>query len=174
MGNAAKSTSKGVATKGRDGAGGQRIVIENRRAWHEYHILEKFEAGIKLTGTEIKSIRSGKASLADSFCRVDDRGELWIEHMYIAPYEFGNRYNVDPLRPRKLLLHRREIARLYGQVKMQGLTIIPLRLYFRGNWLKCEIGLARGKQLHDKREALQSKEARREIARALKETHRRG
>lgn len=168
MGNAPK------ATKPPKDDPKHRLLIENRRAWHEYHILEKFEAGIKLTGTEIKSIRSGKAGLADSYCRVDNNGELWIYGMHIAPYEFGNRYNVDPLRPRKLLLHRKEIHRLFTQVKLQGLTIIPLRLYFHGNWLKCEVGLAKGKQLHDKREALQGKEAKREIARVLKETHKGG
>lgn len=144
------------------------VSIENRRAWHEYHILEKFEAGIKLTGTEIKSIRAGKAGLADSFCRID-KGELWIHHMHVAPYEHGNRYNVDPLRPRKLLLHRKEIDRLAGAAKREGLTIIPLKLYFSGNYLKCEIGLAKGKQLHDKREALHAKEAKREIERAIKQ-----
>ncbi len=165
MGNAAKG-----ATSAQDSRG-KRISIENRRAWHEYHILEKFEAGIKLTGTEIKSIRAGKAGLADSFCRIDNAGELWIHGMHIAPYEFGNRYNVEPLRPRKLLVHRKEIEHLKAEVKQQGLTIIPLRLYFHGNWLKCEIGLAKGKQLHDKREALKGKEQKREIERALREAH---
>lgn len=149
-----------------------RPTVENRRAWYEFHILERFEAGIKLTGTEIKSIRAGKSSLADAYCKIDQTGEVWVHSLHIAPYQFGNRYNVDPLRPRKLLLHRREIAKLFGQIKQQGLTLIPLKLYFRGNWLKCEIGLAKGKRLHDKREALAGKEAKREIARALKERSR--
>jgi SsrA-binding protein len=145
-----------------------RVITENRRAWHEYHILEKYEAGIKLTGTEIKSIRAGKCTLTDAYCRIE-KGEMWLHHAHIAPYEFGNRYNVDPLRPRKLLLHRREIEQLYGQLKRESLTLVPLKLYFSGNYLKCEVGLAKGKQLHDKREDLHKKEAKREIERALKE-----
>lgn len=166
MGNAPRPTSP--APKGAvPSRGPDRHIAENRRARHEYHILETLEAGVQLTGTEIKSIRRGHISMADSFARVDGP-EVWLHNMHIAPYEQGNRYNHEPLRPRKLLLHRKEIQRLIGTMAQKGLTLVPLRMYWSGNWAKVEIGLAKGKLLHDKREALQGKEAKREIERALK------
>lgn len=148
-----------------------RVIAENRRAFHEYHILDRYETGIALTGTEVKSLRMGKVSLLDSFARVEN-GEVWVYHMHIAPYTMGNRYNHDPMRARKLLLHRSEINRLIGKVKEKGLTLIPLKLYWQGDWAKVELGLAKGKQLFDKRDALAAKESKRDIERALKERSR--
>lgn len=148
-----------------------RMIAENRRAFHEYHILDRVEVGISLTGTEVKSLRMGKVSLLDSFARVEN-GEVWVHHMHIAPYTMGNRYNHEPMRPRKLLLHRNEISRLIGKTKEKGLTLIPLKLYWQGDWAKMEIGLAKGKQLFDKREALAAKESKRDVERALKERSR--
>ena len=148
-----------------------RMIAENRRAFHEYHILDRYETGISLTGTEVKSLRMGKVSLLDSFARVEN-GEVWVYHMHIAPYTMGNRYNHDPLRARKLLLHKSEISRLIGKTKEKGLTLIPLKLYWHGDWAKVELGLAQGKQLYDKRDALAAKESKRDIERALKERSR--
>lgn len=150
-----------------------RMIAENRRAFHEYHILDRVEAGISLTGTEVKSLRMGKVSLLDSFARVEN-GEVWVHHMHIAPYTMGNRYNHDPMRARKLLLHRNEISRLIGKTKEKGLTLIPLKLYWHGDWAKVELALAKGKQLFDKRDALAAKESKRDIERALKERSRGG
>lgn len=144
------------------------LIADNRRARHEYHILETFETGIALTGTEVKSLRMGRANLSDSFARIES-GEVWLHHMHVAPYTHGNRYNVDPLRPRKLLMHKREISRLIGKTKEQGLTLVPLKLYWHGDWAKVELGLAKGKQLFDKRDAIAAKSAKRDIERALKE-----
>lgn len=149
------------------------MIADNRRAYHEYHILETFETGIALTGTEVKSLRMGRANLGDSFARIDD-GEVWLHHMHVSPYSHGNRYNGDPMRARKLLLKRAEIARLIGKTKEQGLTLIPLKLYWHGDWAKVELGLAKGKQLHDKRDAIAAKSAKREIERALKERTKHG
>lgn len=146
----------------------RRLVAENRRAYHEYFVLERIETGIELTGTEVKSLRAGKVNMGDSFASVD-KGEVWVQKLHISPYEQGNRYNVDPLRRRRLLLKRGEIERLYGKTREKGLTLIPLQLYFKGNWAKLELGLVKGKQLYDKREALHAKEASREIERALKQ-----
>ncbi|MNX23635.1 SsrA-binding protein [compost metagenome] len=148
-----------------------RMIAENRRAFHEYHILDRFETGIALTGTEVKSLRMGKVSLLDSFARVEN-GEVWVYHMHIAQYTLGNRYNHEPLRARKLLLHKNEISRLIGKTKEQGLTLIPLKLYWHGDWAKLELALAKGKQLFDKRDALAAKESKRDIERALKERSR--
>jgi SsrA-binding protein len=148
-----------------------RMIAENRRAFHEYHILDRIETGISLTGTEVKSLRMGKVSLLDSFARVEN-GEVWVYHMHIAPYTMGNRYNHDPLRARKLLLHRNEISRLIGKTKEKGLTLIPIKLYWHGDWAKLELALAKGKQLFDKRDALAAKESKRDIERALKERSR--
>jgi len=148
-----------------------RMIAENRRAFHEYHILDRIETGIALTGTEVKSLRMGKVSLLDSFARVEN-GEVWVHHMHIAPYTMGNRYNHDPMRARKLLLHKSEISRLIGKTKEKGLTLIPLKLYWHGDWAKVELGLAKGKQLFDKRDALAAKETKRDIERALKERSR--
>lgn len=144
-----------------------RIAIRNRRARHEYEVLEKFEAGIVLTGTEVKSLRAGKANLQDAFARFD-RGELWLYNLHISPYEQGNRFNHDPLRPRKLLLQKRELRNLVGQVEQKGLTLIPLDIYFTRGIAKVTLALARGKQLHDKREDLRRRSAEREMERAYK------
>lgn len=137
------------------------VSITNRKAWHEYHIGETFEAGIALTGTEVKSVRDGKVSLSEAYCRVVD-GEIWIHGMHIAPFEQGNRFNVDPTRDRKLLLHKAEINRISRQLAEKGLTLVPLKLYFSRGYAKLQIGLARGKKLHDKREAIAARDAERE------------
>ena len=153
---------------------GIRQIAKNREATHEYFVLEDFEAGIELSGTEVKSIRKGNVSLKDSWCAVKD-GELWVRHMRIAPYEQGNRYNVDPLRVRTLLMHKKEIMKLYGTIKtQQGLTLIPLSVYLDENGrCKVEIGLARGKKLYDKREAQAKRDAARKMDKAIKDSRRR-
>ena len=148
-------------------AEGVKIAARNQKAFHEYFIDEKFEAGIELSGTEVKSIRQGTLSLKEAWCQIKD-GELYIRQMHIAPYEQGNIFNKDPLRPRRLLMHKREIARLFGKVKQDGYALIPLSVYFRGSLVKVEIALAKGKDLHDKRNAQKEKDARREIEKALK------
>jgi SsrA-binding protein len=141
-------------------------VATNRRARHEYWIEETHEAGIVLTGTEVKSLREGRVSLADAFARVDG-GELWLYHLHINPYAQGNIHNHDPLRTRKLLLHRREIHRLKAKTDQKGYTLIPLRLYFRRGIVKIELAVARGRHLYDKRERIAEREAERRIARNL-------
>jgi len=147
--------------------GTEKTITLNRKARHDYSIGESMEAGIVLTGTEIKSLRAGKVSLAQSFARPEKR-ELWLFNAYIAPYEAGNRYNHEPTRPRKLLLHRDEINRLAGTVTQKGLTLVPLRLYLKKGLAKLELGLARGKKLYDKRESIAQRQAKREIERTLK------
>lgn len=147
---------------------GIKIIAENRKARHDYHIEETYEAGLVLTGTEVKSLRAGKASLRDSFARVEG-GEVFLHNMHISPYEKGNIYNHDPTRTRKLLLHRSEIRRLIGKTKEKGYTLIPLRLYFKGNYAKVEIALAKGKKLYDKRREIAERDARREIEKAFRE-----
>lgn len=147
---------------------GVKAVATNRRAHHEYFILETYEAGLALTGTEVKSLRQGKANLNDAFARVDN-GECILYEMHISPYEFGNRFNPDPKRPRKLLLHKREILKLHSEIKEKGLTLIPLKIYFVRGIAKVELGLAKGKKLYDKRDDLAKKEADRKIDRAMKE-----
>lgn len=152
----------------------EQTVALNRRARHEYSIEETFEAGIALTGTEIKSIRAGKVSLAEAYARVEN-GEAWLVGANIAPWEHGNRYNHEPKRRRKLLLHRDEIFELLGRTKSKGLTLIPLRMYITGRGhAKLEIGLARGKQLHDRRRDIAERDARRDVERAIAEAERRG
>ncbi|MDD3905831.1 MAG: SsrA-binding protein SmpB [Candidatus Omnitrophica bacterium] len=145
------------------------IVATNRRARFEYSIYESLEAGIALTGTEVKSLRTGKASIANSFARIEG-DEVFLHGMHIAPYEFGNIANPDPLRPRKLLLHKREIKRLAEDVGNKKLTIIPLKAYFKGGIVKVEIGLAKGKKLYDKREAIKKRDSDREIKRISRST----
>jgi len=145
-----------------------KIIATNRRAHHDYHILEVMEAGLVLTGTEVKSLRAGKASLADSYVGFE-RGEAYVYNLFINPYEKGNRYNHPEKRPRKLLLHRREIDRLVGLVSQKGFTVIPLKLYFRGSHAKLEIALAKGKKAYDKRQDVKEREVMREIDRTLKE-----
>jgi len=142
-------------------------TITNRKARHEYHIEETYEAGIALSGTEVKSIRAGKANLQDSYARVEN-GELILYNMHISPYEQGNRFNHEPKRPRKLLMHKREIMRLFGRTREKGLSLIPLKVYFKGSWVKVELALARGKKKYDKREDIAERDARREMDRALK------
>ncbi len=144
-----------------------KIVAKNNKAYHDYFIEEKFEAGIELAGTEVKSIRQGNVNLKDSFCIIKD-GQLSVLGMHISPYEKGNIFNKDPLRPRKLLLHRHEINRLTGKIKEKGMTIVPLRVYFKGSLVKVEIGLARGKKLYDKRQDIAKKDQKREAQREFK------
>ena len=144
-----------------------KIIAVNRKARHDYFVLGTFETGIELAGTEVKSIRAGGVNLKDSWCTIDD-GELFVKGMHISPYDKGNVFNRDPFRVRKLLMHKREIMRLLGKVKQEGLTLIPLSLYFKKNHVKLEMGLCKGKQLHDKREDMARRDAAREIQRAMK------
>lgn len=146
---------------------GIKVVATNKKAYHDYFVDEVFEAGLVLTGTEVKSLRDGKANLRDSFCRIKD-GEVFVDNLHISPYEHGNRENPDPTRRRKLLLHRTEIDKLRRRVEEKGFSLVPTKIYFKGGRAKLEIGLARGKKLHDKRETLKRKEADREMAKALK------
>ncbi len=145
-----------------------KVLATNRKAFHDYHIEETQEAGIVLTGTEIKSVRAGSVNLRDSYAQVRN-GEMWLMNVHIAPYEPASRQNVDPYRDRKLLLHRREIMRLFGRVQEKGFTLIPLRMYLKKNKAKIEIGLARGKRQYDKRAAIAARESQLEIQRAVKE-----
>ena len=144
-----------------------KVLATNRKASHDYHIEETYETGVALTGTEIKSVRAGSVNLRDSYAQVKN-GELWLLNMHIAPYEPASRQNVDPYRDRKLLMHRKEILRLFGRVQEKGFTLIPLRMYLKKNRAKLEIGLARGKRQYDKREAISKRDAAREMDRAVK------
>lgn len=146
---------------------GIKVLVENRRAKHDYFIEETYEAGLSLRGTEVKSIRAGRANMRDSFARVDD-GQLILYNVHISPYEQGNRFNHDPLRPRVLLMHRREIMRLLGLTQAKGYTLIPTKLYLKDGRIKVEIGLGKGKKLYDKRDAAADRDAQREIARAMR------
>lgn len=148
-----------------------KIIATNRKARHEYNILETYEAGMVLKGTEVKSLREGKANLKDSYARMND-GEMFLLNLHISPYEKGNRYNQEPTRPRKLLLHRNQIRRLLGRVAEKGLTLVPLRLYFKGSYAKVELALAVGKKLYDRRKSIAEREAERTVRRALKERNR--
>ncbi|MCS6863815.1 MAG: SsrA-binding protein SmpB [Gemmataceae bacterium] len=141
-------------------------ICRNRRAFHDYEILDTLECGIVLVGTEVKSLRDGYASLEDAYARIDD-GEVWLIGAEIPEYSFGNRLNHKPKRPRKLLLHRQEIAKFAGKASERGLTLVPLRMYFKGGKAKVELAVARGKQAHDKRESLKKADARREMDRAM-------
>ena len=146
---------------------GIKIIAENRKAFHDYFIDERFEAGIALSGTEVKSLRAGKVNLRDSYCQVKD-GELYLIGVHISPYDHGNRFNLDPDRTRKLLMHKREIIRLYSKTKEDGLTLVPTKCYFKDSKVKFEIGLARGKKDYDKRDTEAAKQAKRDIERAVK------
>ncbi len=148
-----------------------KAIATNKKAFHDYFVVESLEAGIELSGTEIKSIRAGGVNLKDAWCSVDN-GEMIIKQMHISPYEHGNIFNKPPMRNRRLLLHKREIMRLFGLVKQQGLTLIPLSLYFKGSMVKVQLGICKGKQLHDKRAVAAKKDADRAIDRALKEQNR--
>ena len=147
-----------------DPAESRQSIARNPRATHDFHILDTWEAGLVLTGTEVKSLRSGKASIREAFARVG-RGEVWLEGMNITPYEQGNRWNHDPVRSRKLLLHRKEIERLIGAVEQKGLTLVPLELYFSRGKAKVKLALGRGKKVHDRREDVKRRDAEREMAR---------
>ena len=144
-----------------------KMIANNKKAYHDYFILDTYEAGIVLHGTEVKSLRMGKCSIKESFIRIED-GEVFIYGMHISPYEKGNIFNKDPLRVKKLMLHKTEINKLIGKTKEKGMAIVPLKVYFKGSLVKVEIGLARGKKLYDKRDDLAKKDAKREIDRAFK------
>ncbi|HHY46976.1 MAG TPA: SsrA-binding protein SmpB [Firmicutes bacterium] len=146
----------------------EKVLATNRRAYHDYFIEETYEAGIALTGTEIQSARLGRINLRDSFAKAEN-GEVLLYNMHISPYDYGNRFNHDPLRTRKLLLHKSEIRKLIGKTREQGYTLVPLRVYLKRGLAKVELALAKGKRLHDKREAIAERTARREAQRALKE-----
>ena len=146
-------------------------VARNQKAYHDYFIEEKFEAGIELAGTEVKSIRMGNVNLKDSFCLIKD-GQLSVLGMHISPYEKGNIFNKDPRRPRRLLMHKREIMRLFARIKQDGYSLIPLSVYFKGPRVKLSLGLARGKKLYDKRESAANRDAKREMDRAMKSRNR--
>lgn len=145
---------------------GRKVVARNRKARHEFDILETFEAGMELRGPEVKSMRAGQVSFQDAFARVD-RGEVWLHSLHISPYEQANRANVDPVRPRRLLLNRKEIRHLAAKVDEKGLTIVPLEIFFTRGYAKVTLGVARGRKLHDKREALKRREQDREAQRAM-------
>jgi SsrA-binding protein len=146
---------------------GIRLIAQNRKARHEYHLLETFEAGLVLTGTEVKALRDGRASLAEAYA-VLERGEAWLHGLHISPYEQGNRFNHEPTRVRKLLLHRGELRRLLGKTREKGLALVPLRLYFKDGWAKVEIALGRGKKAFDKRQDLAKRDADRDMERAMR------
>ena len=145
-----------------------RMITQNRKAWHDYFVDEKYEAGIALFGTEVKSIRQGAVNLKDSYCHFD-KGEMYVVGMHISPYEKGNIFNREPMRDKKLLMHKKEIMKLTGLVTQKGYTLVPLSLYFSGSHVKVEVGLCRGKKLYDKRDALAEKQAGREIDRRMRE-----
>lgn len=146
---------------------GRKVIANNKKAFHDYLIIEKFNAGLVLTGTEIKSIRRGAINLKDGFAKIEEN-EAWLYNVHINPYEQGNRYNPDPARKRKLLLNKNEILKMLGKVKKEKYTIVPLSVFLENGWAKCEIALAKGKQLHDKRESIAKKTMDREIARNIK------
>ena len=146
---------------------GEKLIANNKKSYHDYFIKDTYEAGIELFGTEVKSLRMGKCSLKESFIRIDNKGEVMVYGMHISPYEKGNIFNKDPLRPRKLLLHKYEINKLKAEIEQKGFTIVPLKVYFKGGLAKVEIGLAQGKKLYDKRETLAKKDQQRDIERAF-------
>lgn len=151
---------------------GTKTVAQNRKARHDYHIEEVYEAGIALTGTEIKSVRAGRVQLKDSFARVEN-GEVMLHKVHISPYDQGNRFNHEPERTRKLLMHRNEILKLHGLTREKGFTLVPLSIYLKGGWAKVELALVRGKKNYDKREDIKKREAAREVERALRERQKR-
>lgn len=146
---------------------GNRMVANNKKAYHDYFIEDKYEAGVALAGTEVKSLRMGKCSIKESFVKIE-RGEVFIYGMHISPYEKGNIFNKDPMRPKRLLLHKKEIMRLLGKIKEKGYTLVPVQVYFKGSRVKVEIALARGKKLYDKRQDIAKKDMRREAERDFK------
>ncbi|HJL94470.1 MAG: SsrA-binding protein SmpB [SAR324 cluster bacterium] len=146
-----------------------KTLAKNRKARFEYEIQNTMEVGIVLKGTEVKSIRAGQINITESFCRVDDHLQVYLLNAHVSQYDFGNIHNHDPLRPRRLLLHRSEIRRLYGQVKEQGLTLIPIKIYLKGGIIKMELALGRGKKMYDKRQTMKKRDAERDVERALSE-----
>lgn len=158
----------------KDPAAGIELVATNRAAFHDYFILDKYEAGLALKGTEVKSLRAKHCQLKDSHARVDRQGNMELMNFHISPYAMGNRYNGDPTRTRRLLLHKREIAKLASAIATQGVTLVPLRVYFKKGRAKVELGLAKGKQAHDKRESIKARDADREIRREMRARNRRG
>ena len=148
-----------------------KVVAKNSKAYHDYFIEDKYEAGIELAGTEVKSIRQGHVNLKDSFCHIKD-GQMSVIGMHISPYEKGNIFNKDPMRQRRLLMHKREILRLFARIKQDGYSLIPLSIYFRGSRVKLELGLAKGKKLYDKRDSAAARDAKREMDRAIKSRNR--
>src|SRR3989440_3258871 len=164
---AKQTTAKSQQTKATTNNVPVKVISINRQAYHDYYVEQTVEAGISLVGTEIKSIRDGKVNLRGSYA-IARNGELWLENAHIAVYEHGNRYNHDPMRSRKLLLHRREIEQLISRVETKGLTLVPLKLYLKGGRAKIELGLCRGKKLYDKRDAIAERDVKREIERAIR------
>ena len=150
---------------------GIKIAAQNRKAHHDYFVEDRYEAGIELAGTEVKSIRQGRVNLKDSYCVAKD-GEIYAHSMHISPYEKGNIFNKDPYRTRKLLMHKKEILKLFGQVKQGGYTLVPVSMYFKDSRVKVQVGLCKGKKLHDKRDDMAKRDAGREIERAMKERNR--
>jgi SsrA-binding protein len=144
-----------------------KIIAQNKKAYHDYYVEDKYEAGIELAGTEVKSIRQGHVNLKDAFCLVKD-GEMRVFGMHVSPYEKGNIFNKDPLRPKRLLMHKQEIVRLHAKMKQDGYALVPLSVYFRGPRVKIELGLAKGKKLYDKRDVAAEKDAKREMDRTMK------
>jgi SsrA-binding protein len=161
------SKAAGAASSTREGKPLIKPVADNRRARHEFEIIEVFEAGIELQGTEVKSMRQGRANLADAFARIEN-GELWLYNCNISPYDHGNRFNHDPVRRRRLLMHRAQILKLKQKTQEKGLTLVPLKIFFKGNWAKIDLALARGRQLYDKRQAIAKKETKRQLDRLTK------
>ncbi len=148
-----------------------KTIANNKKAFHDYFVDESYEAGIELCGTEVKSIRAGNVNLKDSWCEIKD-GEIFVRGMHVSPYEHGNIFNRDPMRVRKLLMHKREIMKLLGLIKQQSYTLVPLSLYFKGSRVKVQLGLCRGKKLYDKREDMANRAAKRDIDRAMKDNAR--
>lgn len=148
-----------------------KTIAQNKKAYHDYFVDEKFETGIALAGTEVKSIRQGNINLKDSYCKINN-GEIFVVGMHISPYEKGNIFNKDPLRERKLLMHKREILKLFNQIKKDGVSIVPLSVYFKGPNVKVEIGLCRGKKLYDKRESIAARDVKRDVERDMRDKNR--
>lgn len=145
-----------------------KTIAQNKKAHHDYFVLESYEAGIELCGTEVKSLRAGRVNLKDSWCSIVD-GEIFVNGMHISPYDHGNVFNKDPMRVRRLLMHKKEILKLFGTLQQQGLSLIPISLYFKGSKVKMQVGLCKGKKLYDKRASMAERDAKRNIDRALKE-----
>lgn len=150
----------------KDHSGGKKIITTNRKAYHEYHVEDTFEAGIALVGSEVKSVAAGKVNLTDAYCRIEN-GELWVQNMHISPYDPAARFNHDPRRKRKLLMHRWEIDRIQGKVEQKGYTLVPLSIYFRNGKAKLEVALVKGKRQYDKRETIKDRDLRRDAEREL-------